>query len=264
VVTAVRPAEESTQESTEPPRDRTSAGPEFARTTATLVRDALDDALARAEARGDGVTVLDAGCGRVSALLAFRPRIDRFVGADIHSPAPGSLPHLDEFRAIDLCTEPDAFPASSFDVALSSFTMEHFADPAAAVANIRGWLRPGGRLVLVTVNRRHPFVAAYLGLPSVVRARLQPLVKATAADAHPLVGACNTPAEIRDALAGAGFVGVRVETVGHLEAAWARRSWTRALGAIGDRLTAGTPSRRSTIVAWAEVPATPGPDGAGR
>jgi SAM-dependent methyltransferase len=192
--------------------------------------------------------------------VPFRERIDRFVGADIHPPAPGALPHLDEFKAADLCAEVDAFPPDSFDLALSSFTMEHFEAPEAAVEHIRGWLRPGGRLVLVTVNRRHPFVAAYLGLPSVVRSRLQPLVKATAADAHPLVGACNSPAEIRDALAAAGFDGIRVETVGHLETAWGRRSWTRALGAIGDRLTASTPSRRSTIVAWAEAPedATPG------
>ena len=231
-----------------------------------LVRAALDDAIATAETRGAGadelqgggpVAALDAGCGRVSALKAFRPRIGRLVGADIHAPAAGALSHLDEFVAVDLCADGAAFPAGTFDVVLSSFTVEHFADPTAALTNMRRWLRPGGSLVITTVNRRHPFVAAYLGVPAFIRDRLQPLVKATSADAHPLVGACNTPAELDDALAAAGFGPMRISTVGHLEAAWGRRRWTRALGRLGDRLVAGVPSRRSTILAVAIAPSSP-------
>jgi SAM-dependent methyltransferase len=222
---------------------------------APLVADALDDAIAAAEARGDGsVAALDAGCGRVSALKAFRPRIGRLVGADIHPPAGGSLPHLDAFATVDLCADPGAFPSASFDVVLSSFTVEHFADPGAALRNMRGWLRPGGRLVITTVNRRHPFVAAYLVVPAAIRDRLQRLVKASAADAHPLVGACNTPAAIDDALVAAGFGQIRISTVVHLESAWGRRRWSRTLGRFGDRLTAGIPSRRSTILAVATAP----------
>jgi SAM-dependent methyltransferase len=218
---------------------------------------ALDEAFAAAEAAaaaggdsegGHGIAVLDAGCGRVSALRPYRARIGRFVGADIHPPAPGALPHLDEFAAIDLCADGDAFPSASFDVVLSSFTLEHFADPPAAMANLRRWLRPGGRAIFTTVNRRHPFVLAYLALPGAIRGRVQRLVKASAVDAHPLVGACNTPAEIRAALLGAGFSDVRIETVGHLASAWGRRRWSRAIGQLGDALTAATPSRRSTIV----------------
>jgi SAM-dependent methyltransferase len=215
----------------------------------TLVHDALDSALADAEHRGSGtIAALDAGCGRVSALRAFRPRIGRLVGADIHEP-PVPLPHLDEFAIVDLCREPDGFPAGSFDVVLSSFTLEHFADPQAALANLRQWLRPGGTLVATTVNRRHPFVAAYLALPDGPRRRLQPLVKATAADAHPLVGACNDPAAVRSAMVEAGFTDVRISTVGHLARAWGRRWPTFLLGLAGDLLTAAFPSRRSTIVA---------------
>lgn len=224
-------------------------------TTGGLVRAALDEAFSQSERDPHPIAVLDAGCGRVSALRRYRPRIARFVGADIHPPAPGALPHLDEFATVDLCRDADAFPPASFDIVLSSFTVEHFADPAAALANLRGWLRPGGALVLTTVNRRHPFVAAYLDLPSRLRSRIQPLVKATAGDAHPLVGACNTPDALRIALDGAGFGSIRVETVGHLETAWGRRSWSRWLGRLGDRLVAGHPGRRSTIVASALAPA---------
>jgi SAM-dependent methyltransferase len=241
------------------PRRRVSA------TTAQLVLAALDDAFDVAETRSrndrhEQVAALDAGCGRVSHLKRYRPRIGRFVGADIHPPIPGALPHLDEFATIDLCVDRDAFPAGTFDVILSSFAVEHFADPDAALRHLGLWLRPGGRLVLTTVNRRHPFVAAYLGLPERIRRRIQPFVKASAADAHPLVGACNDPAALDRALRAAGFVDIRIETVGHLAAAWGRRRLTRLVGRAGDLLAARQPSRRSTIVATAGAPevSTPG------
>jgi len=224
----------------------------------TLVHAALDHAITAAEQRSPGaVAALDAGCGRVSALRAFRSRIGRLVGADVHEPSV-PLPHLDEFAIVDLCTSADGFAERSFDVVLSSFTLEHFADPTVALANFRRWIRPGGSLVITTVNRRHPFVAAYLGLPDGPRRRLQPLVKTTAADAHPLVGACNDPAAIREALTAAGFSEIRLTTVGHLARAWGRRWPTFALGLLGDLLTSAMPSRRSTIVAVARVRGAPG------
>jgi SAM-dependent methyltransferase len=226
-----------------------------------LVYEALDAAIDAAEQRGidaaerrapAAIAALDAGCGRVSSLRAFRPRIGRLVGADIHEPS-APLPHLDEFAVLDLCGAPDGFPIGSFDVVLLSFTLEHLADPPAALANLRRWLRPGGTLVATTVNRRHPFVAAYLGLPDGSRRRLQPLVKARAADAHPLVGACNDPASVRAALVDAGFTDVRLTTVGHLARAWGRHWPTFALGLVGDLLTVPFPARRSTIVAVARA-----------
>jgi len=228
---------------------------------AELLRAALDDAVERAEAgrRAAGeappaLVVLDAGCGRSSALARHRTRIGRFVGVDIHVPAPGALPYLDEFAAVDLCAGADAFPPATFDVVLSSFTVEHLADPGAAFANLARWLRPGGSLVLTTVNRRHPFVAAYLAMPAWARQRIQPVVKACAADVHPLVGACNDPAALRAALAASRYEDVRVATVGHLARAWGRRLPAFALGLAGDLLARGIPSRRSTLVITARAP----------
>jgi SAM-dependent methyltransferase len=219
-----------------------------------VVWSLLDRSIAAAEQRNgtDGVAVLDAGCGRASLLRPFRSRIKRFVGADIHPPASGALPYLDEFAAVDVCADASAFPAASFDVILSNFTVEHFTNPAAAFRHMRSWLRPGGRLVITTVNRRHPFVGAYFALPSGPRGRLQRLVKASGADAHPIVGACNDVAAIRGALEAAGFERVDVRTVGHLAGAW-RRTWpTHLLGLVGDLVARPSASRRSTIVASAE------------
>lgn len=219
----------------------------------SLVHEALARAVDAAEERSPGAVVaLDAGCGRVSALRTLRPRIARLVGADIHEPA-SPLPHLDAFAIVDLCREADGFEPASFDLVLSSFTLEHFAEPPAALANLRRWLRPGGSLVITTVNRRHPMVAAYLGLPEGLRRRVQPLVKSSAADAHPLVGACNDPAAVRGALEDAGFSDIRLTTIGHLARAWGRHWPTFLLGLAGDLLTRGMPSRRSTIVAVARA-----------
>ena len=213
-----------------------------------VVREALTAAVARAESASPGaVAALDAGCGRTSSLRRFRRRIVRLVGADIHAPDV-PVPYLDEFAVVDLCGPSGAFDAGTFDIVLSSFTLEHFSDPEAALTNLRAWLRPGGTLVATTVNRRHPFVRTYLGLPSGLRARVQPWVKATAADAHPLVGACNDPAVIRASVEAAGFSEVSLQTVGHLARAWGRHWPTFLLGLAGDLLTRGLPSRRSTIV----------------
>lgn len=219
-----------------------------------ILREALDEAEAAAPDRSKGLTVLDAGCGRSSALQPFKPRIARFVGIDIHEPAPGSMPYLDEFAVVDVCADADAFPSATFDIVLSSFTVEHFAKPAEAFANVSRWLRPGGALVITTVNRRHPFVAAYLGFPSGLRHRLQRMVKATAGDAHPIVGVCNDPKALRSALEAAGFAGITVEPIGHLARAWGRTWPTFFIGLIGDLLSRGLPSRRSTLLVRGRMP----------
>ncbi len=216
---------------------------------AELVRAFLDEALPV----GGEATVLDAGCGRVSALAPMRDRLGRLVGVDLHEPVP-PLPWLDEFRIADVCTEAGAFPANSFDLILSSFTLEHFADPSAAVRNLAHWLRPGGTLVATTVNRAHPFVSTYLSLPPGARGPLQRIVKASAADAHPLVGACNTPALVRRTLADAGLSSIEVRTTGHLARAWQRRWPTFVVGLLGDLAAQPFPARRSTIVARASLP----------
>lgn len=220
-----------------------------------LLDDALTEASVRAIAEGRRTTVLDAGCGRVSALRPFRSRIGEIVGLDIHGQPPGSVGHLDRFVAADLCTEADAFAPGTFDVVLLSFTVEHLWDPERAFANLAAWTRPGGTLVATTVNRRHPFVAAYLDLPPELRASLQSVVKERREDAHPLVGACNTRPALAAALRGAGWTQVRVSSVGHLARAWGRTWPTFALGVAGDVVTRGMPSRRSTLIAAARRPA---------
>lgn len=215
------------------------------------VRAILDAEITRAEARSRGsLEVLDAGCGHTSPLAPFRRRIDRLVGVDLHAPAQ-PIPYLDEFAVVDLCSPTASLGDGRFDLILSNFTLEHFTDPPVALSNLHRWLRPDGTLVVTTVNRRNPFVAAYLALPPRLRNRLQPYVKASAADAHPLVGRCNAVPAIRRELRAVGFEWIEVETVPHLARAWAHRLPAFALGTIGDLMTRSMPGRRSTIIVTA-------------
>ena len=215
----------------------------------TTVRARLEAAILEVESRRPGsVVALDAGCGRRSALAPLRAQLDHFVGTDLHVPEP-PLGYLDDFVAADLCSPNPPISSGAFDLALSHFTIEHFADPKAALANLYRALRPGGHIVVTTVNRRNPLVGAYLSLPERLQRRLQPLVKRPGAVAHPLVGACNDPSSLRTALTAAGFEAIEVETVGNLARSWGPRLPTFLLGLLGDLLTQGIPSRRSTIVA---------------
>ena len=202
---------------TSPLRDRRRVSGS-GRRSAEIVRRELDAAFEAA-----GAARLRHGRGRYRRpRRRLRPRLRAAAVPAAGSPASsapistrrhqGRSPTSTSSRRSTSAPTPTRFPAGTFDVILSSFTVEHFADPAAAVRNMRGWLRPGGHLVISTVNRRHPFVWAYMAIPARLRRRLQRLVKATAADAHPLVGVCNTVDEIRAALAAAGFTDVRVTT----------------------------------------------------
>jgi SAM-dependent methyltransferase len=214
-------------------------------TTKEVVQEWLLDATVSGR-----LAALDAGCGRRSHLRPLRDRLSRIVGVDMHAPH-RRIAWLDDFVVADLCRARGAFPPATFDVALSSFTVEHFYDPDAALRNVGTWLKPGAWLVITTVNRRHPFVDLYLSMPAVLSERLQPMLKRSHADAHPLVGACNTPRLVRAALRSAGFDRIEVVTTSHLTRAWGRTLPTRVLAMIGDLAAGSMPSRRSTIVARA-------------
>jgi SAM-dependent methyltransferase len=235
--------------------ERLAPRPSLPDVRTTLLDEVVAELEASARGRADGgLVALDAGCGRRSPLSAYRTRLARLHGVDLHRPrrVPDSF---DAFALVDLCRDQQAFPPGSIDLVLSNFTLEHLADPPAALANIRRWLRPGGRLVLTTVNRRHPFVGAYLALPPALRDRLQRVVKPHASEAHQLVGACNDPRAVRDALHAAGLERVRIVMVGHLARTWKRRWPAFLLGLLGDAAAQRFPSRRSTIVAVAAAPA---------
>jgi len=121
----------------------------------------LGDEAMRALAPAAGERVLDIGCGCGQTTLELAQQVGasgQVLGADISRPmlavararplpAGGSI----SFQELDAQTADLAAAAgvASFDAAFSRFGVMFFGDPAAAFANIRRALRPGGRLAFV-------------------------------------------------------------------------------------------------------------------
>lgn len=103
---------------------------------------------------GEAILDIGCGCGQTTWRLAkIAGPAGRVVGVDISTPMlavargrAGDRPGP-EFRELDAQT--GDLGAGAFDAAFSRFGVMFFADPAAAFANIRGALKPGGRLAFV-------------------------------------------------------------------------------------------------------------------
>lgn len=101
------------------------------------------------------MTVLDVGCGKG---LAGPFPWDQYpevtlVGLD-PDPAAASNPHLDRFI---LLPAEGNWPLAdvTVDLAVSRSVLEHVADPDQFLTNLRRVLRPGGKFIFLTPNRRH-------------------------------------------------------------------------------------------------------------
>ncbi len=110
----------------------------------SLIRDQLSsDAL-----------LLDLGCGRGGIVEQLGHPLERVVGVD---PDERSLleHRLDLIRLVAFS---DCLPFAdrSFDLILASWLLEHLAAPAQTFEEIARVLRPGGHLVFMAPNSRHP------------------------------------------------------------------------------------------------------------
>ena len=115
----------------------------------------------------DGHNVLDVGCGcgDVTILAARAARHGHALGADLSRDQVAEARRLAgsagvanaTFEVADAQVHP--FPAGTFDLVLSNFGVMFFDDPAAAFANLRKALRPGGRLAFLCWRSRgeNPF-----------------------------------------------------------------------------------------------------------
>ena len=113
--------------------------------------------------------VLDIGCGTGASTLAAATRAPegRVLGVDISEPllararqraAEAGLAHA-AFLLAD--AQSHAFPQGAADVLISRFGMMFFSDPTAALRNLAGALRPGGRMAFVgwAGTSRNPWFA---------------------------------------------------------------------------------------------------------
>jgi SAM-dependent methyltransferase len=156
-----------------------------------------------------GSVLLDAGCGRGRTFL-YRRRLPtvRVVGLDI-SPHARDNPNVDSQALGNLEALP--FADASFDAVLSTHVAEHLARPEAAFAEMARVLRPGGRLLLLTPNRRHyvPLLARLL--PTGLHAAVNRRRGLGEHDVFPTLYRANTAADLRRLAAGAGLCLERLE-----------------------------------------------------
>lgn len=121
----------------------------YAQTRAAMIRKMLAGELF------EDAIELGAGPGDIAAAVA--DRFTRYVLLDISSyqfsRAPESLKNNRRitFRAYDL-DQPLDYPPASFDIALSTSTIEYLTDPIAFVREVNRILRPGGTFILTTMN----------------------------------------------------------------------------------------------------------------
>ena len=151
----------------------TLAGLVWVRFQAQLDRqiEPLGLAAMAALAPAPGETILDIGCGCGQTTVGLAAQLapgGAVVGVDIsepmlevarHRPKPGGGAPV-TFRRAD--AQVDDLGREAFDAAFSRFGVMFFADPAAAFANIRAALKPGGRLAFVCWRQmtENPWMAA--------------------------------------------------------------------------------------------------------
>lgn len=177
--------------------------------------DRLQDAIDRYVRPTD--VVLDAGCGsgRVfahrlagRAQTGARPGVRRVVGVDVTDEARANE-NIDDavrgdLRALPLCD-------ASFDLIVMSHVAEHLTDPPRAFRELARVLRPGGRLLLLTPNRRHyvPLVARLL--PHRLHVAYSRWRGVDARDVFPTAYRANTAGRLRALAEDAGLVIERLE-----------------------------------------------------
>lgn len=105
---------------------------------------------------GPGRRVLDVGCGAGETTLALAATGAEALGVDISRPllevAKARSQGLANVSFLEADAQAHAF-AEPFDAIFSRFGVMFFSDPVAAFANLRGALKPGGRLAFVCWRR---------------------------------------------------------------------------------------------------------------
>ncbi len=120
----------------------------------------------------EGMTVVDVGCGRgrVAPFPWSRYPGVRLVGVD-PDVAARDHPQLAEFH---LLRTGRAWPLGSemADLVTARYVLEHVAEPEDFLGNVYRVLRPGGRFLFLTPNRRHPAMVVSRLLPLAVKRRI--------------------------------------------------------------------------------------------
>lgn len=129
-------------------------------------------------AGGPDKTLLEIGCGREGKVLRrVAPHYKFAVGMDLEvavQPQPG-----DNWRLIQGDVHRIPLDDQSVDVIANKNLVEHLADPVKVFEECKRVLRPGGRLILLTVNQWFPPILLARALPHSVRQFLNRIASGT-------------------------------------------------------------------------------------
>ncbi|HYN87526.1 MAG TPA: class I SAM-dependent methyltransferase [Ardenticatenaceae bacterium] len=118
-----------------------------------------------------GGTVLDVGCGSGGVVELISRDVALAAGIDL------------DFQSLRRHRDPEVrravsglrrlpFAAESFDLVVSSWVLEHLAEPEIAFAEIARVLRPGGHFVFITPNAHNLVTLINRSVPHLMQSRL--------------------------------------------------------------------------------------------
>jgi SAM-dependent methyltransferase len=161
-----------------------------------------------------GESVLDVGCGGGVAAIAAARAVSpggSVTGLDISAPLialatqRASGEKVDNVRFVTGDAQVDRAPGAPFDAVMSQFGVMFFDDPVGAMTNLRGQLRPNGRLVFACWQP--PEKNAWF--PAPVMAKYQPPPRPSSHGGPPASPfAFANPDYVERVLTTAGFEGV--------------------------------------------------------
>lgn len=159
--------------------------------------------------------LLDLGCGRGGLVEQLGHPLEFIVGVDADPQS------LREHRLTSLpraAAVADALPfqAASFDLAFSSWLLEHLPNPAHTLHEIGRILRPNGRFIFITPNKRHPlaFLNLVAGRWGSLQSRLvERFYGRAATDTFPTWYRANTAADLHYLASQSKLTLLRLETI---------------------------------------------------
>lgn len=150
-----------------------------------------------------GCEVLDVGAGAgIVEAMDFRGKAARVCGVD-PDPRVENNPFLDEGRVA--YAERIPYPDASFDLAFADNVLEHLPDPVAVFTEIARVLKPGGRFLAKTPNRRHYMPTIARLTPHAFHQFVNRLRGRAVVDTFPTLYRANLPAHVARIAARAGL-----------------------------------------------------------
>lgn len=141
--------------------------------------------------------LLDLGAGAgIIPEMNFRGKVAKVCGVD-PDPRVAENPYLDEAQVG--VGESIPYPDACFDIIIADNVLEHLVDPVAVFAEIARVLKPGGRFLFKTPNRRHYMPTIARLTPHSFHAFYNRLRGRAGEDTFPTVYQANRPADIEAA-----------------------------------------------------------------